>query len=329
MSSKDLNHRQVRWAQFLSDYNFELVHRPGKDNVVADALSRRAQDELDMGDRAMQNQCLLPPERFVSKVSSSDVINKEYFIKTIYKNNYVHGKLIDAFYDSYAQDDFYNEVVEWYTMDPSETTTLPSGSGKLPHFDEEPDSQPEGRQGFYLDEKGVLFYLDKLYVPKSQRVTVMSTRHDDMSAGHQGIKKTLDVVTRDFWWPKLTHDVEQYVKTCDVCQRTKVRRQTPPGLLRPLPVPSSRWSSVTMDFMTDLPPCQNYDSIMVVVDRFTKMAHYVPCTKDVTSEQVASLFIDWVYRHHGLPEHMISDRGAQFKSEFWHSFFDNLASSHV
>ena len=71
-----------------------------------------------------------------------------------------------------------------------------------------------------------------------------------------------------------------------------------------------------MDFMTDLPPCQNYDSIMVVVDRFTKMAHYVPCTKDVTSEQVASLFIDWMYRHHGLPEHIISDRGAQFKSEF-------------
>jgi len=277
-----------------------------------------------MGDRATQNQCLLPPERFVQKVTMSSVINKEMFVKSITSNNYVHERLIDAFYESYANDEFYNEVVSWYNMDPSESPVFPDGAGKLPFIEEEPDSQPEGRQGFYLDDLGVLFYKNRLYVPKSQRVTVLASKHDSMSAGHQGVKKTIDATTRDYWWPKQLHDIERYVKTCDICQRTKVRRQTPRGLLNPLPVPSKRWSSVTMDFMTDLPPCLGYNAIMVVVDRFTKMAHYMPCTKDVTAEDVAMLFVQNVYRLHGMPEHVISDRGPQFKSAFWSSFFKQL-----
>ena len=145
MTSKELNRRQVRWAQFLSDYNFELVHRPGKDNVIADALSRRSQDALDMGDRAAQKQCLLPPERFVKLITENNVIiKKEQFVKIVNSCDYVHEKLIDSFYSEYATDEFYNEVAEWYTMDPSETTLLPAKAGKLKHFDEEPDSQSEG-----------------------------------------------------------------------------------------------------------------------------------------------------------------------------------------
>ena len=77
-----------------------------------------------------------------------------------------------------------------------------------------------------------------------------------------------------------------------MCQQTKKRRATPAGLLTPLPVASGRWSSVTMDFMTDLPPCKGFDAIMVVVDRFTKMAHYIPCTKDIDAEGMATLYID-------------------------------------
>ncbi|RZK29127.1 MAG: transposase, partial [Hymenobacter sp.] len=77
-------------------------------------------------------------------------------------------------------------------------------------------------------------------------------------------------------------------------------------------------------FMTDLPPCEGFDAIMVVVDRFTKMAHYVPTTKDVSAEGVATLYVNRRYHHHGMPEHIITNRGAQFKSEFWSSFFNKL-----
>jgi hypothetical protein len=76
--------------------------------------------------------------------------------------------------------------------------------------------------------------------------------------------------------------------------------------------------------MTDLPPCKGYDSIMVIVDRFTKMAHYVPCNKSITAEETALLWVDRVYRHHGIPDHIISDRGTQFVSEFWDNFLREL-----
>ena len=98
-------------------------------------------------------------------------------------------------------------------MDPAETPTLPKGSGKLPHLQEEPDSQPKGRQGFYIDDEGVLFYMNRLYVPEKMRVSIMASRHDNFIVGHQGVTKTTDAITRDFWWPKMSYDVEKYV-TC-------------------------------------------------------------------------------------------------------------------
>ena len=79
-----------------------------------------------------------------------------------------------------------------------------------------------------------------------------------------------------------------------------------------------------MDFMTDLPECQRFDAIMVVVDRFTKMAHFTPCTKTITSEQCVDMFIDRVVRHHGIPENIITDRGAVFDSKFWKTFWTTL-----
>lgn len=97
------------------------VNTPGKDNVIADALSRRAQDELGMGDRAAQNLCLLPPERFVKYIEAAPVINKSEFNEGVTSNNYVHDRLINAFFDSYASDKFYLTVSEWLNSDPSET----------------------------------------------------------------------------------------------------------------------------------------------------------------------------------------------------------------
>lgn len=102
--------------------------------------------------------------------------------------------------------------------------------------------------------------------------------------------------------------IAQYVNECDICQRTKSSRQKYSGLLHPLPVPSGRWTSVTMDFITELPQCEGFDTIMVVVDRHTKMAHFTPCSKEIDSEQTAKLYIDRVFRHHGTPDTLISDR---------------------
>ncbi|PRP83763.1 retrotransposable element protein, partial [Planoprotostelium fungivorum] len=100
------------------------------------------------------------------------------------------------------------------------------------------------------------------------------------------------------------------------------------GLLQPLEVPSDRWTSVTIDFMVELPECQGFNAIMVVVDRFTKMSHFIPCKNTITSEEAAWLYIDRVFRLHGIPKKIVSDRGTQFTAEFWMSFWKQMGTKH-
>ena len=98
----------------------------------------------------------------------------------------------------------------------------------------------------------------------------------------------------------------------------------PYGLLEPLPIPSKPWQSISLDFITDLPDSRGFNAILTVVDRYTKMAHFVPCTKEITSEETAGIVMREVFRHHGLPDSIISDRGPQFVSKFWKHLFKML-----
>lgn len=123
--------------------------------------------------------------------------------------------------------------------------------------------------------------------------------------------------------------VKEYVDTCDTCSRFKAPRHHPHGLLHPLPVPFKPWSSISMDFIVELPLSQGFDSILVVMDWFTKMAHFIPTTKTITGEGTAKLFLQHIYRYHGLSaaaDDIISDRGPQFISSFWQSLFKLLGT---
>ncbi|PRP74940.1 retrotransposable element protein [Planoprotostelium fungivorum] len=162
--------------------------------------------------------------------------------------------------------------------------------------------------------------------PSPRRLS--QTEHDSPLAGHFGSHKTKELVRRDYWWPKMYHTIESYVKSCDTCQRAKHSRKKQSGLLQPLEVPSDRWTSVTIDFMVELPECQGFNAIMVVVDRFTKMSHFIPCKNTITSEEAAWLYIDRVFRLHGIPEKIVSDRGTQFTAEFWTLFWKQMGTKH-
>jgi hypothetical protein len=118
--------------------------------------------------------------------------------------------------------------------------------------------------------------------------------------------------------------VKDYITTCDICSRSKIPRHRSYGLLQLLPIPETPWTFISMDFIVDLPTSNTFDSIFVVVDRLTKMAHFIPCHKMVTGEETARLFVDNVYRLHSLPNDIISDRGTQFTSKFWQSLFKIL-----
>ncbi|KAJ9527945.1 hypothetical protein QJQ45_005607 [Haematococcus lacustris] len=132
--------------------------------------------------------------------------------------------------------------------------------------------------------------------------------------------KTLERVTRVFWWNTVRADVRDYVGTCDACQRDKSSNSKPGGLLRPLTVPGYRWEHVSMDLVTKLPTgTHGYDAICVIVDRLSKMVHFVPCKESMNAMAFARLFINNVFKLHGLPAEVLTDRGAHFNNKFWHA----------
>jgi len=114
---------------------------------------------------------------------------------------------------------------------------------------------------------------------------------------------------RIFWWPGVTRESKWYVEGYDACQYNKNRTEQPAGKLMPNSIPNKAWTHILVNFITKSPLAQGYDSILVVVDRFTKMAHFVPTTEKTMAEGLARLFRDNVWRLHGLPKSIISDRG--------------------
>ena len=151
---------------------------------------------------------------------------------------------------------------------------------------------------------------DRLCVPKGEiRTTLILKFHNPPSEGHFGAYRTYYALANGYYWPKMFKDVNKFVKTCMICQQTKSLTKRTHDLLQPLPIPEERWSSVSLDFITGLPPTPSgYDTIMVVVDRSTKVAHFIPTVKSVSGEVAAKLFIDNIIRIHGLPQEIISDK---------------------
>jgi hypothetical protein len=136
-------------------------------------------------------------------------------------------------------------------------------------------------------------------------------------AGHPGRAKTLELVSRNYYWPHQRQYVGRYIDHCDTCTRIKPVKHAPFGLLKPLQVPDRPWDSISMDFVTGLPPVDGCNAIWVIVDRLTKMAHFVPCSDTMKPRQLADGFILHIVRTHGLPNSIISDWGSLFTSKFW------------
>src|SRR5262245_1789076 len=142
-------------------------------------------------------------------------------------------------------------------------------------------------------------------------------QHDDPLAGHYGEAKTLELLSRNYYFPGIRSFVKKYVSSCDLCSRGKTPRHQRYGELAPLPVPSALWKGISYDLVIDLPVSNRYDSILVFVDRLTKMSHMIPCLKSTSSPGFAKLFLDNIIRLHGLPDSIVSDRGSIFTAQFW------------
>ena len=125
----------------------------------------------------------------------------------------------------------------------------------------------------------------------------------------------MELVTRNYWWPGVTRDVRRYVEGCDLYQRMKNRIEELAGKLKLSEVPEKPWTHLTVDFITKLPVVAEKNAILVVCDRLSKMTHFVATTEGTSAEGLARLFRNNVWKLHGLPESVISDRGPQFAAE--------------
>ncbi|GBG81281.1 hypothetical protein CBR_g31956 [Chara braunii] len=151
------------------------------------------------------------------------------------------------------------------------------------------------------------------------RVRAVKEFHDQAAAGHMGFHKTLTRVSRLYVWPKRKDFVKDYVAECPTCQEVNSANHLPYGLLQPLPIPEGHWQSISMDFIGPLrpPTPRGHDAILVVVDRFTKHARFVPCRYAISAREVAGIVFDRVVRDHGLALSIISDCDPDFTIRFW------------
>lgn len=149
------------------------------------------------------------------------------------------------------------------------------------------------------------------------RTKLISAMHDSAVGGHSGSTATYQRIKKLFEWKGLKQDVGDYVRQCQVCQQAKHELRKPAGKLAPLPIPMAPWQDLTMDFVEGLSKSEGYDTIMVVVDRFTKFAHFVPLRHPFTATQVAKVFWDNIVKLHGIPSSIVSDRDKVFTSVLW------------
>lgn len=275
MTTKKLNARQARWAEFLSRFYFLIRYRPGRENTLADALSRpmtgvQKKDEY-------RQQILLKPESTEQSVQVSALEPTLQIVDQVLKAN--RESTAEEYRDKAQMG-----LDDWNTQD------------------------------------GLLLKGNRLFVPDDNpelRTRLLDEVHMQVSTAHPGRMKTQQLVRARYYWPTWRQDVERYVRNCSKCRRAENPRDRAPGLLQPLPIAERPWQHISMDFRSFPTDKKGYDAALVIVDRFSKRPISIPCRKTATSEDVARMFIEHVYRHRGPPTTVVSDRGPQFISAFW------------
>ncbi|KAE8875196.1 hypothetical protein PF003_g40665 [Phytophthora fragariae] len=312
MKSPHLSQRMARWLSFFAEYNFVLHYKPGKNKILADALSRRP----DYDPRRLTHHQDIPDDDDDDDDCATCV--------TLGINATVSSPVLplrQQIADAYEEDAFYAAIIRYLrnpTADTLAKLTRPTRDA-ITRYD--------------LDGDLLTYAIDTFDTPRvvipaddDLRAHLVHEYHDAPAGGHLGREKTFAALSRDFFWPRMYKWIRKWVRSCEICQRVKpaASKQAP---LRPLPIATSAWRSVSMDFIFGLPrDAEGRTGVLVFVDRFSKMVHLAPVAAEVTADESAELFLDLVFRHHGLPESIVSDRDPRFTSAFWTRLFALLGT---
>ncbi|SOV09357.1 uncharacterized protein UDID_18561 [Ustilago sp. UG-2017a] len=275
-TTKQLNRRQARWSELLADFDFVIQYRPGAQAGLPDALTRRSD--------------MRPKDRGLSLMQEHNPGNFQTLLKP-------HQLRLAATGILTVKSDITDKIRDALPRDPWTSSLL-----ERVHLGSSPP-------GFAINSMNLLTYQDLVCVPDVDdlQLLIVQDCHDSPSAGHPGHRKTLSLVRRSFFWLGMSKFVHSFVDSCETCRRIKAVRHKPYGHLKSLLVPPHPWSSISMNLIEQLPPSSDFTAILVVVDRLTKMAIFVPTTNELDAPELAKLFLRHVYSKHGLPTSIVLD----------------------
>ena len=331
MDTKRLSSKQVQWAQELSRYHFRIDYQQGKANRATDALSQYLQRNSEEKEtfRAKNTKILHQLQSLLARVSGLSVSRisipeiKQQVLSSLHQI-FICGTVVlpqlHQFWDSI-----------WSKLaDKSPYTTSIGGMRmRLPKLQDDDKEAKELRSKQVLlegckDIEQVLHYQVLLYVPKVIHSELINRYHNNLLADPFGIEKTQELIARKYYWPMLQQDAEAYVKGCDIYLAAKAVCYKLYENLQLLLVPTHWWKNLSIDFVIGLPISadwkdDSYDSILVIVNRLTKMIYYVLVKVTINIPGLAKVIINVIMRHHKVSELIVIDWGLFFTSKFWSS----------
>jgi hypothetical protein len=278
-TAQKLNDRQVRWSLYLSKFDLKLVHLPGTRMVQSDTLSRRPDYGVDKR-MEEEDKVVLPDNLFIN------------LLDTELQERILNRKELDL--------DVKNAIEML--------------------MEEGPTNLKNDLQDWKIEEingQKTIFFKGKNYIPKDLelRWDIVKMYHDHETAGHPGELETYNGIRQNYWWPGLQTFVKNYVQGCGTCQQFKINRSpSNPAYVAIEGANNTRpFAKCSMDLITDLPPVEGFDAILVVVDRgLSKGVILCPCAKTIMWEGTATLLRDNLFKRFGLPDEIISDRDPRF-----------------
>lgn len=348
MTTKSLTARQARWAEYLSVFDFRIDHLKGTKNP-ADALSRRPDYEKDSQKQA-GIELMLPTLQHKLRLYEKDI--PPHIVNAAFLHE-VHNLVAMTRHDDNNPSAFgrpsarsreimaelpgprkalhvprtlvatlASEETAWEDTPTLLLNFIKAVQGTGPS---EQEKRAAGvQQGSWRLVDGLWSLGNCIWIPNcpALRQEILSRNHDDPAGGHCGHTRMLEAVKRKYWWPRLSTDLKDYIEDCTACQQNKSRRHQPYGRLVPLEPPTEPHKHFSMDFVTDLPPSLSFhgkvvDSVLVIVDRFSKLVRYIPCTKTIAARELAELIYVEIISKTGVPDSFVTDRGSVFTSKYW------------
>ena len=345
-----VNRRIWKWVSILQGYDIEIKHIPGKGNP-ADALTR----QLQIQDAEYANQVKQEDQDWVQNMRISpdadDVVIQQKLNDLYSKSSLqeqkqramdsvlpggqkesctvlaisqssvsIDNSVRQQMMTELRSEDQYSDIIQMLE-DPNQTNEVQKKEKKY-----------RIRQGIlkvHEERQPTMYQYWRTVVPNVQEIKLQLLRelHAVPYAGHPGYTRTLEIVKQFFYWVNMTTEVRNFVLDCPVCQVEKGSHLKPGGKLMPLDLPARKWDHVVIDFIVGMPVKDEFDAILTVVDKATKMCHFIPCTEKISAKEVAQLYWREVGKLHGIPSVIISDRDVQFTSRFWRELWRVLGTN--